>query len=64
MEDTSTGIIYDMFMSTFDQLMNTPLYHQMRPLPGQLSGEVLHELTFYGQWTFCKKGQNFALKTL
>ena len=52
LQDKDTGIVYDLFMSTFDDLMK--MHHYMQLSDGKLE--------FTGFWTFCKKGQNYALK--
>jgi hypothetical protein len=52
MRDTYTQKVYPMFLTTFDDLMKSNRA-TIRP-----DGSI----KFTGQWTFCKKGQNYALK--
>jgi hypothetical protein len=53
MKDVTTGKRYPMFLSTFDELMRTPGRFAINNATGNL--------IFTGNWTFCKKGQNYAM---
>ncbi len=51
----SQGAVYNLFMSSFDELMKMTNRHQY---------SFTHGAVFTGRWTYCKKGQNFALRPL
>jgi hypothetical protein len=53
MKDLETGKRYPMFLSTFDDLMKSTGRFAFDGGTGSL--------IFTGNWTFCKKGQNYAM---